>query len=443
VRKAFELSDRVTQRERYIIQAEYYNSVENNTKKAREIYENLLRIYPNDLIGTIKLGAIYVFMEEWDKSIELLEPSIEQDIDTYYPYVYAAISYAGKGWYEKAIETLNYYLANNSENTLLRRQLINTYVFSGDYQQAMIELEKLYPTDSTRFLPHSKIKAVIYTFREEMNKAEEELLNLFNSRNDQEQFRGIINLSHLYPLLGKYENAINLLKQGIQKAKKLKIGFYQTWFQLSLANCLFRCGKAQEAIRICAEIEQLLQNRFDEVSLIEVIHLKGSILADLNLIDEAQIEANRLSGVLEGNLNQKLMRYYFDLLGRIEYAKNDFPMTKYNFEKAVSLLSYEHSFDGDQGLFFDSSASAFYRMGDLDKAISLYEELTNLTTGRLSFGDIYAKSFYMLGKIYNEQGDTIQAIRHYEKFLDLWKDADPGIVEVEDAKKRLAGLKNQ
>ena len=59
---------------------------------------------------------------------------------------------------------------------------------------------------------------------------------------------------------------------------------------------------------------------------------------------------------------------------------------------------------------------------------------------RFRNGDFYAKSFLMLGKIYEQLGDTAKAIEHYEKFLDLWKDADPGIAAVEDAKERLAKL---
>jgi tetratricopeptide (TPR) repeat protein len=68
------------------------------------------------------------------------------------------------------------------------------------------------------------------------------------------------------------------------------------------------------------------------------------------------------------------------------------------------------------------------------------KEIVSLTVGRIRFGDIYIESFYMLSKIYEQQGDTAKAIEHYEKFLSLWKDADPGIPEVEDARKRLAGL---
>lgn len=55
---------------------------------------------------------------------------------------------------------------------------------------------------------------------------------------------------------------------------------------------------------------------------------------------------------------------------------------------------------------------------------------------------VYVKSFFMLGKIYEKKGLRGKAIEHYQKFPDLYRDADPGVAEVEDAKKKLAGLKN-
>ena len=42
-----------------------------------------------------------------------------------------------------------------------------------------------------------------------------------------------------------------------------------------------------------------------------------------------------------------------------------------------------------------------------------------------------------------QNGNMAKATEHYQKLLDLWKDADLSIAEVEDVKKRLAGLKSQ
>jgi hypothetical protein len=64
-----------------------------------------------------------------------------------------------------------------------------------------------------------------------------------------------------------------------------------------------------------------------------------------------------------------------------------------------------------------------------------------LTTGRQSFSDLYSLSFYHLGQIFEKLGDKAGARENYQKFLDLWKNADPGLPEPADARTRLSSLR--
>ena len=134
------------------------------------------------------------------------------------------------------------------------------------------------------------------------------------------------------------------------------------------------------------------------------------------------------------------MRLYHHLMGMVELERENFSKAIEYFKKAISMLPSQGYLGFWDSLFIEPLALAYYKAGDLEKAQEEYERITSLTTGRLYYGDIYTKSFYMLGKIYQQKGWKGKAIEHYEKFLHLWKDADFGVLEV-DAKKRVAELR--
>jgi predicted Zn-dependent protease len=112
-------------------------------------------------------------------------------------------------------------------------------------------------------------------------------------------------------------------------------------------------------------------------------------------------------------------------------------MVRDNIPKAIEYLEKAVRSNEKNTVFIDTLAEAYVRAGDPARARGQYEKITRLT-GR---DEIYARSFYHLGRIYETQGDKAEARENYAKFLALWKDADPGLPEVEDAKKRLAGLR--
>ena len=139
------------------------------------------------------------------------------------------------------------------------------------------------------------------------------------------------------------------------------------------------------------------------------------------------------------------MRFYYHLMGMIEKKRDNYSGAIDYFKQAISLLPCQHGVElySDQVFFIEPLASAYYESEDFEKAVEEYKKILPLTLGRQNYSSLYAKSFYMLGKIYEQQDNKAKSLEHYEKFLTLWKDADPGLPEVADARERVATLKIQ
>jgi tetratricopeptide (TPR) repeat protein len=169
------------------------------------------------------------------------------------------------------------------------------------------------------------------------------------------------------------------------------------------------------------------------------LHLQGFADLGLKRMGDAERTAAELKALIEKGMNRKTIRHYDHLMGAIELERNNVPGAIEFLDRAVRSLPYGR-YEKD-AFMLDTLALAYVKAGDRAKAREQYENIASLTIGRQSYGDIYAKAFYKLGQVFEKLGDKAKAVDNYAKFLDLWKDADPGRPEVPDARKRLATLR--
>jgi len=121
----------------------------------------------------------------------------------------------------------------------------------------------------------------------------------------------------------------------------------------------------------------------------------------------------------------------------IDTMENLVPMSSPSQALVHSVVSYNLSPNRD------ILARAYLKSGDFNKAIQEYERLTTFNPQSENRRLIHPIHYYRLAVLYEQKGWKGKAIEKYGKLLELWKDADPGLPEVEDARERLAELKSQ
>jgi serine/threonine protein kinase/Flp pilus assembly protein TadD len=442
--KAFEFSDRVSERELYYIQGEYYRTTEATFDKAIEALNNLLRLYPEDGDGNNRLGLIYKTIEEWDKAIERYQVCIQNKYDRFFYYVNLAEVYMAKGMNERAEHILELYLDQFPDVAWIHGDYAINYLCQRQYEFAITEAEKALELDPTHY--HAFwIKGHIFHAQGNFTAAEVEYSKLLRE-DEAARLYGRDSLCSLYLAQGRSDEAISQATLGLQLADQVNDSPWKMWLSWRLAYLHMITGNYQEALRIC---NAALQTDIEGVRLDlkrRVLYFKGLVEVSMNSLGDARRTADELRQQIERGLNRKEIRFYHHLKGMIELAGDNFDQAIDFFNEAISLLPhqyYRHPWlvGNDRALFLNSLAQTYYRAENFDEAQEEFGKIHPLTAGRFEYGDIFAKSYYMLGKIFEKREWDQLARQNYQDFLELWRNADPSFPEIEDARSRLASIR--
>jgi len=309
------------------------------------------------------------------------------------------------------------------------------YTYQGKLDMAMVEVNKAFSLAPDNYIYIEK-KGDIFLYKGDLIKAEREYQNLLEHQELTATDEGIRRVGALYLLQGKFEKAKAQVRQGIELSRRAGQAVWEAWYYSASGYLQLKSGNFKEALDDYDKEWDYIVEKEDIESQIINLYYRGLTYLEMNALDKAQRAADEMKEWIRQGINRKIDRYHLHLLGMIELKSKKFSKAIKLFKKAIALDRIE-----SHAIFIAPLGLAYYKSGNLDMARKEFERIISLTAGRLDYGDIYAKSFYMLGKINEQQGNKAKAIEHYEKFLDLWKDADPGIPEVEDAKKSLAELR--
>ncbi|MGD9346149.1 MAG: protein kinase [Candidatus Aminicenantes bacterium] len=431
--------DRISVRNRYLIQAWAFTILGDSYDDALESYEKLLQYYPDDEVGNIYLGSIYRNMEEWDLALERYE-KIKQ-ANPQIAYANIVFLYTAKGLYDKAKEILgkNKEIYVNQAFYHMNMALLN--LCQGKYDLALSESKNGLSIDPD-YYDNIELMGHTYHLKGDFPASEIAYQRLISMDDPNCNLLGRLWLAYLNLSQGKYGQCKKELMQGLKDSQKFNRKLEEYEFSIFLANICLIKNQMNETLEHLNHAEDLASGMALLQKEIKVKHFRGIALLRANFTDGAKSNAEELRKLIEKQGIPKQMRYYHHLKGVISFNDHMTSNAAEHFEEAVSMLPHQFSQYDDHAFYFHSLAVFYFQIGEMDKAREYLERTVSLTTGRLQWGDIYAKSFYWLGKVFQSQGLTNRSIENYQKFLSRWQNADPDIPEIGEARKELDVLRN-
>ncbi|MGD9347108.1 MAG: protein kinase [Candidatus Aminicenantes bacterium] len=449
--KAKAYSENTAEKERLYIEASYSSVIERNREKGFKIIKELTQKYPKEKRAHYQLGKYYQnFIGNFDKALEEYKKALELDSSYGLPLNESAFIHLRSGNYEKAIECLKKYVTIRPGEANPLDSLAWAYFLLGRLDESVAkykEAMEIRPGRMGSYFAISYINALREDYTEAMKWVDQyiPLAKSVTSRSVAHLLKGFYHfwLGRMDQSLGEIQSArIIADSEGDHLVRS-----YADW----MALFVYREKGEHELAR------ESWKNYFDffkSYAPAAYYNIVKNVASGKLEIKEGRFESAkaRLSDIksLLPEIDA-LGRWGFKLFHDSLYA--EILLAEGSFDEAVAVgekLNYKLSPDYPWDIilnnvcgFNDVVARAYQQKGDLDKAIAEYERLMTIDLKDRDRRLIHPLYHYKLATLYEQKGWKDKAIDQYEIFLDLWKDADPVYAELEDARQRLAALRNQ
>ncbi len=312
---------------------------------------------------------------------------------------------------KEAIDTCRKYRADNPE--ILKIGLVNSQVLvkCGEKKQARKLLEHLAKVHPSSTRPYLMLGDLSLDGAKDMKVA----IGYFEkaAERDPHSASAYLGLADAYEQMGQ----ANLAERSYQKAIEIEPDSV-----VALNNLAFLYarsdGNLDKALPLAARAEKLAPKDPDVLDTLGLIHLKKGafLLAQKNFLDALKQDSEN------GSVNYHL--------GVYKYLHNDFEAAKKYFEQAIKfgvdgltskqILSYEDHIKRTERDMAAASADA--AQGELEKAISLYEEI-------LSAIGFYAPAAAKLASIYAESNRELDRALELAEKAKKMLPADPHLLD--------------